>query len=29
MPVFVNYTHFGKKGRNYATTFYFKFAKNT
>ena len=27
--VFVNYAHFGKIRRNYASTFYFKFSQNT
>ena len=27
--VFVNYAHFSKKCRTYASTFYFKFGKNT
>ena len=26
--VFVNYAHVSKKGRNYASPFYFKFGKN-
>ena len=29
MLVFVNYAHFIKKIRNYASTFYFKFGKHT
>ena len=29
MLVFVNYTHFSKIYRNYASPFYFKFGKNT
>ena len=29
MRLFVNYAHLRKKYRNYASTFYFKFGKNT
>ena len=29
MLVLVNYAHFGRKCRNYASSFYFKFGKDT